>query len=735
MAGRPFAGHGGGVGGGIAGGLLLPSFLCGASDGAFLLCDGGDSRNGNEVDFDINPTGLYVAVHTKQWDLAIERLKVYPREASTWVLRYCTFPSGGGDAGSPRGGGMSSPRSPLTTTGQRALRWRMLPLHACILFNGPIEAVRALVKVYPMACKVHDDQGMLPLHIAFQAGASEEVVLALLGCYPEAIERVDKMGRLPSNLAPKEIIAYGDTIGEAFVRGPSYYYWSVRVATADRIRGEMAVQARIKEMEESARAAAERYKESIEAATAHSKKEIEALRGENAVLMERIEWYESKYDGADEKERVLVEHTNSLAERLRLTTINEDHWMAEVARLEALLKDDEKELDQARGLANEERRAFEESVATLTINLDEAERKVESLTKELESKTRESIETKDQFEKQRKALEKQLERAKDALMELIASSKEDKRIFDEQTKDLRKQLVDFHSEVQRTSLEEKRMFTAESKELLKQLRVIQSETKNNAEAAARKSSVSPTHAALPRAIDDRLERLQIQIADHASSFINRVTVLEEKDDEKLKVALEQQSFAARKIEDRLDRLQKEVEAAKFLGAFQQGDEIVDHGNQAEPMRMECNGAHNHSVAVVEPKKVVNRGVDIDRSEPIEKRKERGIAANKHISPKAKSLVEPDGSFETYVSKSTAKYAPSGNSSKKAESRDDFEAIDISYTPADWALGELTEEQTSVLEKLDLSGDRDQVADMLGKVPGLTKNQVNLLVDVALSLAL
>ena len=547
MAGRPLASNGGG---GVARGLLLPSFLRGASNGTFLQCDGSDSRNGNEVDFDMNPTGLYVAVHTKQWDLAIERLRVYPREASTWVLRYCNSPSDTGDIGSP--GAMSS-RSHLTTTGQRALRWRMLPLHACILFNGPIEVVRALVKAYPMACKVHDDQGMLPLHIAFQAGASEEVVLALLSCYPEAIERVDKKGRLPSNLAPKEIVAYGDTIGEAFVRGPSYYYWSVRVATADRIRGEMAMQARIKEMEESARASAERYMELMEAANEHSTKDVEMLRSENAALLERIEWYESRYDGADEKERVLVDHTNSLAERLRLTTLNEDHWMAEVARLEALLKDDEKELEQARGLANEERRAFEESVATLTVKLDEAERKVETLTNELESKTQETNDMKDQFEKQRKTLEKQLERAKEALMELIASSKEDKRIFDEQTNDMRTQLVNFHSEMQRTSLEEKRMFTAESKVLRKQLRDIQSEMKKNAEAAAKKSSASPTHAALPRKLDDRLELLQIQIAEHASSFLNRVTVLEEKDDEKLKVALDQQSLSARKIEDRLDR--------------------------------------------------------------------------------------------------------------------------------------------------------------------------------------
>ena len=49
------------------------------------------------------------------------------------------------------------------------------------------------------------------------------------------------------------------------------------------------------------------------------------------------------------------------------------------------------------------------------------------------------------------------------------------------------------------------------------------------------------------------------------------------------------------------------------------------------------------------------------------------------------------------------------------------------------LRELTTEQTSVLIGLDLSGNREQIMEMLSKIPGLTKTQVNLLVDVASSL--
>ena len=44
------------------------------------------------------------------------------------------------------------------------------------------------------------------------------------------------------------------------------------------------------------------------------------------------------------------------------------------------------------------------------------------------------------------------------------------------------------------------------------------------------------------------------------------------------------------------------------------------------------------------------------------------------------------------------------------------------------------ESSNHLENLDLSGTKEEIASTLSRVPGLTKNQVNLLVDVAASLA-
>jgi hypothetical protein len=724
----------------------------------------------------------------------------------------------------------------------------MLPLHASILFNGPVELVRALIGAYPRACALRDDQGALPLHVAFRAGSPEGVVLALLGCHPEAIEGADGGGRLPSDLSPRDAVAYGDAIGEAFLRGPSHYYWSARVAAADRARGEAKTQARIRGIEERAAASAERYKALLESTGRHCAEEVRSLSDENDALKRRIAHFESKYDGADEKERVLVEHTNSLAERLRLTTMSEERLATEVARLEARLRDGDEALGQTRETATEENQAFEELVSHLSTKIDQAESEARTLKRDLENKARETNEIKAQFERERQISEKQLGVMKECLAELIAGSKEDRRMFDEESKELRRQLASFQSEVQMASLEEKRMFAADSQELRRQLAAIQSEMERNAKAAASNNNVtSPAHAVLPKALNSRLEHLQNQLENNAASFMNRVNILEAKDDEKLRIAVERQSSTAKKIEDRLDGLQREMEHAKIGGKFllpRDDDESANRDNRAEPNverggaarkdgpskesaqiepggmhggggharaelntervgallhknsparesvavgptkmhgggghllqaepKMERNSAHKHNSpgvsAAVEPKKAHCGRVEA-HAEP---NAELGSAHNKHNSPGARAAIEPkktpsrgvharhnqereamamameaDALIDTYVStKSSASNAGAESTTKSVprratrehETRDDYEAMDTSYSlrgNEDGALGTLTVEQAMMLESLDLSGDRDQIAEMLGRVPGLTKNQVNLLVDVASSLA-
>lgn len=573
----------------------MSSFLCGAvNESPFVLRDGNRSRD-EEVDFDVNPTGVYVAVHTRQWELACERVKMYPSEAATWVVRYCsTAEEGREDHGEIVLDGSGSPEVP---TGHKAQRWRMLPLHASLLFNGTIEVVQALINANPKACAAADDQGMLPLHVAFRAGAPEDIVLALLSTHPEAIERVDNLGRLPSMLAPKECGTYRDNIIDAFVRGPSYYYWSVRVATADRVRGEIAMHARIKAIEESARTSADRYKELLERTGKHCSEEAESLLIENSRLKEQIAFFESKYECTEEKERVLVKHTNSLAERLRLTSISEEHLATEVEKLETRLQDKDMSIQKIREVSMEEKQAYEDMVAHLSTNLVKAERKVRRLTEALDVMVKEANKMKEEeeskifkkeHENERKNsnFEGELDTRRESEVEVVTNSIEDKQNLFNETDELCRQLTVFQYVIQQSSQKCK---------------------------ADCQENMNSEHKVLGKAFED-----------------------------------------------------------STVECYTQGHDAL---------------------------------------------------FDTYIST---------NSFSSSVNTKSAAIIPG----KENQTRDDYETINTNFllqSHIDMTLRELTTEQTSVLIGLDLSGNREQIMEMLSKIPGLTKTQVNLLVDVASSL--
>mmetsp|Transcript_8884 Transcript_8884/g.21575 ORF Transcript_8884/g.21575 Transcript_8884/m.21575 type:complete len:850 (+) Transcript_8884:115-2664(+) len=811
---------------------FLSSILCGDPD--IVLCD----ASPNEVDFDVNPTGVYVALHTKQWNLACERVKIYPREASTWVVRYGSPESAAGCAsgvgrsssdvdrsGAQGGAALAMATSPQSgggsaaALGAKVLRWRMLPLHASLLFGAPDEVVRTFLKAYPAGISEHDDQGMLPLHLAFRVGSSEEIVLMLLEKYPEAIERVDYKGRLPSMLAPKDALGYGDSIAEAYVRGPSYYYWSARVATSDRMRSETAMTAKIKQLEESARLSTERDKDTLNTTQQQLTEEIKSLSINNVELKERLVWYENKYHGAEEKEKILVDHTNSLAERLRLTSLSEEHLATKLAKLEAKLNGKEAELENARATAAEEKVLLESQIIELEQCFTEEGYKVKSLAENLEKKVLESNEMKAQFEKERQLFGKQIDASKDCLMELIASSKEDKRIFEQESKELRNQLLGLQSEVQRASMSEKQMFEQDSQELRRQLKEIQSEVQRASENSKRASNEPPQPIILPQSLNDRLEDLQREVANNARSFMSRVDGLEAEEQHQRDWVIQRQASTTRKIEermhdlhkevgsknieDRLDSLHKEVVNARSfvnhgssvvknmhveptvpVSASSSVSErsIVRHqqphqhrhhhqhmnlaqGNSPKKNARQTKTSH-HRVSMVQPPSPHQRQsrqpdhtFEDEEEEPFDARLDlaHSYSSKKNarqskmthqkvfmvqpLSPHQRQGRQPDDAFEdeeeepfdTYVStKSTASLA--GNQSREES---DVDGVTMFSHESDvdtaMALGELTEEQRDALESLDLGGTREEIAVMLAKVPGLTMNQVNLLVDVASSL--
>lgn len=660
---------------------LLSSFICGASDQPFL-CDS-SAQNKNEVDFEINPTGVYLAVHTKQWNLASERVKLYPHEASVWVVRYFNNTSSA-EQSIPDTVAMASPRSAVFTmnaTNNNVIRWRMLPLHASLLFGGPIELVRALVKAYPAACRMQDDQGMLPLHVAFRFSASEEIVILLLDAYPEAIEQVDHKGRLPSMLSPKDSLSYTHIIGEAFIRGPAYYYWAARVSTAQQNQSEMAMSVKIKEIEDNARTSNEISKEMLEQTEKQLTDEIEALSIENVQLKERLNWYETKYDGADEKEKVLVDHANSLAERLRLTSLSEEHLANKVAKLEGRLRNTEVESEEKRRNSVGEVRGLESQCNHLQQTLRTTEGEAKSLSKKLEKKIAELNEVKLQLEKERQLFEKQLDTSKECLQELVASSKEDKRTFEEETKALREQMAAMQSEIKH--LDEKHIIEEDSHAVRKQLLAIQSEVQKQGSNARQKASPSPDNIVLPKSLEDRLDKLQRELANNATVFLSRFNGMEVDDEKKQRD----------ESEERFERSMNE--------SINVRSSVIQNSSSKK-----LNARAHTSQGVLTQRKQSRETIEVE---------DWGVE-----------------SIDTYVSTRSV----TSSSIEDDQARDNVEVFDNNFSNQGdiEALGVLTDAQRIALERLDLSGGRDELTKMLGKVPGLTKKQVTLLIDVASSLS-
>lgn len=136
-----------------------------------------------ERDFDQNPTELYASLMRKDWDVAVQHA---PSEAHVWIYRKET---------------VTGTTGTTTESNDSKLRWRLLPLHAAIIFHAPLTVIEALLKAYPSAVACKDDQGMLPLHLAVRMGSCSEVIDALVAEQPLALRCVDRKGRTPQQLA------------------------------------------------------------------------------------------------------------------------------------------------------------------------------------------------------------------------------------------------------------------------------------------------------------------------------------------------------------------------------------------------------------------------------------------------------------------------------------------------------------------------------------------------------
>jgi len=129
----------------------------------------------DQCDYDTHCTNLYGLLEKSEWDIAILRIQEFPAESQTWVKR-----------NEPNGNG---------------IRWRLLPIHAAIIFKAPNKLIHELLESYEEGAMSQDDQGMLPLHLLLrQPDYDKEKVELILKKYPNAVLITDKKGRKPKNM-------------------------------------------------------------------------------------------------------------------------------------------------------------------------------------------------------------------------------------------------------------------------------------------------------------------------------------------------------------------------------------------------------------------------------------------------------------------------------------------------------------------------------------------------------
>lgn len=289
-----------------------------------------------DCDYDKNPSELYSLIQKKRWEEAIERVNSNPLECHTWVYR---------------------------KEDDGKLRWRLLPLHASIIFRAPDKVVEALLVSYPEASQWKDDQGMLPIHLALRNGSSDVIVYLLLLASPECIEVTDRKNRLPKFLAQNSKSNLKDAYINALDRSTSFY----AVATASYSRKVTPVSVSTIQKSDSQLLAIKRQAET-----------------EKINSSVRIEALEKQLSKTKESSNFLVDHVKSLEAQLNTRTDTERFLATKIANLDTALKElgRSKELSEAHlNTVNDE----------LSVRNEELEAKCSKLEDNLNSHMKKSI--------------------------------------------------------------------------------------------------------------------------------------------------------------------------------------------------------------------------------------------------------------------------------------------------------------------------------------------------------
>lgn len=332
-----------------------------------------------ECDYDTNPTELYLSVQRKDWDGAVERSATCPHEASTWVSR---------------------------KEADGKLRWRLLPLHAAIIFRAPERTVSALLFAYAQGAACKDDQGMLPLHLAFRNGCDEGVVHLLLMAYPQSVDVQDRKGRTPMVLAQQSTHQNRELYIRALERGPAYY--AVANAAKDGIVSTPG--AAFDAMVPAMPSAGAGYSASlIGAMQKQSPPTSEAGAAVNATESGRAAELEAELAKTQETSQILVDHVNSLEAQLASRSDTERFLATKIANLDSQLKEANSKLEASAAEVEAKKEELTKKDEEVGERTKKAEEEVEKLQAALADKKEAELKSYKLTNKERFDLEERVE--------------------------------------------------------------------------------------------------------------------------------------------------------------------------------------------------------------------------------------------------------------------------------------------------------------------------------------
>ena len=249
---------------------------------ATVLGSGRDEHAGEEptCDYDKSATPLYELLEASSWEEAKDRSRKHPGEVKTWIIR---------------------------RDKNQKVRWKLLPLHASIIFQAPHSVVTCLLGIYTIAAQRRDDQGMLPLHLAFRhKQEDEELLQALLKQFPRAVILKDLRDRVPLDhgrdlkFSSKIMRLYADAHLAAMEHGktrrPSLTSYNSGRSPSPNLETDAATMR-------------QRHREEVRKLKTHYEEKI-------AELMERIEndAKHSKLLAADERQELIDRHREEMAQ-------------------------------------------------------------------------------------------------------------------------------------------------------------------------------------------------------------------------------------------------------------------------------------------------------------------------------------------------------------------------------------------------------------------------------------